>query len=81
MRPDIFDQKNTERLIANAYLVESPSWSANGRVLVFTKGFQPSGHKNKGLNRIYAIDFTGYNERIIPTPHDASDPDWSRSID
>lgn len=81
MRPDIFDQKNTERLITSGYLVESPAWSANGRVLVFTKGYKAKSGKSKGLNRIYTIDFTGHNERIIPTPHDASDPDWSRPID
>ncbi len=31
----------------------------------------------RGLNKIYSIDFTGYNEHQIPTPNDASDPDWS----
>ncbi|MDG1436567.1 MAG: Tol-Pal system beta propeller repeat protein TolB [Rickettsiaceae bacterium] len=81
MRPDIFDQKNTERLITSGYLVESPSWAANGRVLLFTKGQPARNGKKKGFNRIYTIDFTGHNERIIPTPHDASDPDWSRPID
>lgn len=81
MRPEAAGETNTERLIANGYLVESPSWADNGRVLVFTKGFQPRGRKTKGLNRIYTIDFTGHNERIIPTPHDASDPDWSGPVD
>lgn len=41
------------------------------------KGKEDFGPSIKGLNKIYAIDFTGYNERIIPTPHDASDPNWS----
>ncbi len=81
MRPSAAGEKNTERLIASGYLVESPSWASNGRVLVFTKGFPPRGNKTKGLNRIYTIDFTGHNERIIPTPNDASDPDWSGTID
>jgi len=77
MRPE---NNGSERLIAQGYLVESPSWAKNGRVLAFTKGIRPKNQKNlqlKGLNRIYTIDFTGHNERIIPTPHDASSPDWS----
>jgi len=81
MRPSAAGDKNTERLITSGYLVESPSWASNGKVLVFTKGFPPKGRKTNGLNRIYTIDFTGHNERIIPTPHDASDPDWSGTID
>lgn len=74
------ENNGSERLIAQGYLVESPSWAKNGRVLAFTKGTRPKNQKNiqlKGLNRIYTIDFTGHNERIIPTPHDASSPDWS----
>jgi len=81
MRPEVPGDRNTERLIASGYLVESPSWANNGRVMVFTKGMPPLNKKTKGLNRIYSIDFTGHNERIIPTPSDASDPDWSGSID
>ena len=26
---------------------------------------------------IHFIDITGYNERVIPTPRDGSDPAWS----
>lgn len=81
MRPEAESQHNTERLITSGYLVESPSWASNGRMLVFTKGFRPRNEKTKGLNRIYTIDFTGHNERIVPTPHDASDPNWSNTID
>lgn len=79
MKPDSGDLGNNERLIASgAYVVESPSWAANGRVIVFTKGIKPKGNNTKNLSRIYTIDFTGHNERLIPTPHDASDPDWSK---
>lgn len=81
MRPESAEKTNTERLITSGYLVESPSWAANGRVLVFTKGIPPQKGKSKGLNRIHTIDFTGHNERIIPTPHDASDPNWSGPVD
>lgn len=77
MRPDASEQQNTERLIASGYLVETPAWASNGRVIIFTKGTSARGKFTKGLNRIYTIDFTGYNERLLPTPGDASDPDWS----
>jgi TolB protein len=30
--------------------------------------------------RIYSIDLTGYNEREVITPQDASDPAWSPLI-
>ncbi len=80
MKPGL-DTQDNERLIANGYLVEAPSWAPNGRVLVFTKGARNKGKSANGLNRIYTIDFTGYNEHIVPTPGDASDPDWSHVID
>jgi TolB protein len=81
LHPDANEEQNTERLIASGYLVESPSWASNGRVLAFTKGSPPTKTKNLGLNRIFTMDFTGHNERIIPTPHDASDANWSGAID
>ncbi|RTK92392.1 MAG: Tol-Pal system protein TolB [Rickettsiales bacterium] len=87
MNPELIDGQNSERLIAKGYLVESPSWSCNGRMIVFTKGSAPNRGKLpkaqniKGLNKLHVVDFTGYSERIIPTPEDASDPDWSQPID
>ena len=81
MKPDFVDGQSNERLIASGFLVEASSWAPNGRVLVFTKGSRHKGKGANGLNRIYTIDFTGYNEHIIPTPSDASDPDWSHVID
>ena len=60
-----------ERMLTSSYLDESPSWAPNGRVIVFTR--QGRG----GASSLYAIDVTGYNERRIPTPGEASDPTWS----
>jgi TolB protein len=80
LHPDANEEQNTERLIAQGYLVESPSWAKNGRILAFTKGSRPTEKRKKGFNRIYTIDFTGHNERIISTPNDASDPNWSSNI-
>lgn len=56
-----------ERMIASGYMVESPSWSKNGRVIFFTK----IENKN-GKYSINSIDVTGNYERLIK--HNASDP-------
>ncbi len=72
MRPD----GSGERLLAEGYLVEGPTWAPNGRVLAYTQG-APSRGGRAGASRIYSIDLTGYNQREIITPMDASDPAWS----
>ncbi len=72
-------EENSERIITSGYLVESPCWSANGRIIMFAKGWPPR-NKAAGRNRIYSIDLTGYNEREILTPQDASDPEWSKML-
>ena len=68
-----------ERLIASGFLVEGPSWAPNGRVIMYTKG-EPTKGKAAGRTRIFSIDISGYNEREIPTPKDASDPEWSNVL-
>jgi len=70
MRPD----GSGERSLAQAYLVEGPTWAPNGRVLAFFRE-EPGGQ-----TRIHTIDLTGYNERELKTPQDASDPAWSPLI-
>ena len=72
IRPD----GRSERLITNAYHVEGPTWSPNGRLLAYFKE-TPSGDRRTA--RIYTIDITGYNERWLRTPRDGSDPAWSPS--
>jgi len=61
-----------ERLLTRSALDEAPTWSPNGRVILFSR-------KNYSNNttRLFTIDVTGHNERELPTPLDASDPDWS----
>ncbi len=68
MRPDGSD----ERLITRSWQDEAPTWAPNGRVVIFQRT-EPGGT----TKRLYAIDVSGYNERLVPTPLDASDPDWS----
>ncbi len=73
MRPD----GSGERLLTRGFLVESPTWSPNGRVLMFFKQ-DKSDDKGRGRNsRLYSIDLTGHNKREIITPVEASDPAWS----
>ena len=76
MRPD----GSGERLLTQAFLVEAPTWAPNGRVLMYFRQ-QPTDKQGKGGNpRLYSIDLTGYNEREVITPQDASDPAWSPLI-
>lgn len=72
MRPD----GSGERILAEGFLVEGPTWSPNGRVLIFFRQ-DPSDAKGGGEPKLYSIDLTGYNEREITTPMAASDPAWS----
>ena len=65
-----------ERLLASGYLVEAPVWAPNGRVLMFFRQDRGTSRKNAPV-KLYTIDLTGYNERMVVTPADASDPAWS----
>jgi len=73
IRPD----GSGERLITNAYHVEGPSWSPNGRVLTYFKERPVGARGEMRQAKLYTIDITGYNERILNTPRDGSDPAWS----
>ncbi len=69
-----------ERLLANGFLVEGPTWAPNGRVLMFYRQNRSDIYGAGGVAKLYTIDITGYNERQVLTPHDASDPAWSRLL-
>ena len=71
IRPD----GSGEREIVNAFHVEGPTWSPNGRVLCYFKELPVSGGEEEA--RLYTVDITGYNERTLKTSQDASDPAWS----
>ena len=61
-----------EKLLTDAWGDEGPSWSPNGRVLLFSRGAQgPSGKSD-----IWSVDLTGSTSRRIPTQLDGSDPSW-----
>lgn len=65
-----------ERLLTQSYLDEGPTWSPNGRVLMFMRQSRPGGG-SPSRTMLYSIDLTGYNERLIKTTTEASDPAWS----
>jgi len=66
-----------ERLLTENFYQEAPSWSPNGRVLIFYRETK-TDEKGEGFSaKLWSIDLTGYNERQVPTKTDASDPSWS----
>ena len=68
MRPD----GAGERILTEGYHNEGPTWSPNGRVVMFFR--DPGGNAGPSL---YTVDVTGRNEQRIPSPSYASDPAWS----
>jgi len=62
-----------ERLLTASFLDESPTWSPNGRVIMFCR--ETPG--TNGASQLYSVDITGRNLQRIPTPQAASDPAWS----
>ena len=69
-----------ERLLAEGFHGEAPTWAPNGRVLMFYRKGRTNPDGSGGRSRLYSIDLTGYNEREVITPTDASDPAWSPII-
>ena len=66
-----------ERLLTENFYQEAPSWSPNGRVLIFYRETKTDS-EGKGFSaKLWSIDLTGYNERMIETETDGSDPSWS----
>ncbi|HWA01422.1 MAG TPA: Tol-Pal system beta propeller repeat protein TolB [Caulobacterales bacterium] len=61
-----------ERILTESYLDEAPTWSPNGRVIMFFQEAAPGAGP-----KLWSIDLTGRNLRQVQTPTDASDPAWS----
>jgi len=68
---------SNERMISKAFHVEGPTWSPNGRYLMYFKEERTAKDGSGGESSLYSIDLTGYNERKIITPLGGSDPAWS----
>lgn len=73
MKPDGSEERN----VASGFMVESPTWAPNGRIIIFWR--QGKSHKDGSIDpaTLHAIDITGRNERSVPTPKEATDPAWS----
>ncbi|CAK0749443.1 Tol-Pal system protein TolB [Azospirillaceae bacterium] len=68
-----------ERILAESYHIEGPTWAPNGRVLMFFRE-SPSSDGRSRSARLYSINLFGNNERSVVTPVDGSDPAWSPLI-
>lgn len=69
-----------ERILAQGYVIDSPTWSPNGRVIMYAL---TDYYKNDGKplrTKLCTIDITGNFERILQLPTDASDPNWSHLL-
>lgn len=77
MRPD----GSGERILSEGWSMEGPTFAPNGRVLAFWRETPARDARGAGYStRLASIDITGFNERALPTPTDASDPAWSPLI-
>ncbi len=61
-----------ERLLSASFLDEGPTWSPNGRVLMFMRETQGAG----GTSSLYSVDISGRNLKPVPIQGGASDPSW-----
>ncbi|MEL7469929.1 MAG: Tol-Pal system beta propeller repeat protein TolB [Pseudomonadota bacterium] len=69
MRPD----GSEERLLTTSFLDEGPTFSPNGRVLMFYRE-SPGA---RGTAQVMSVDVTGINLRGVKTNGPGSDPAWS----
>ena len=72
MRPDGLG----ERLLTDGFHVEGPTWAPNGRVLMYFREERGNG-RTGSTSKLYSIDLTGNNERVVAIPGGGSDPAWS----
>ncbi|MEN9874651.1 MAG: translocation protein TolB [Pseudomonadota bacterium] len=63
------------RTLAEAYLVEGPTWSPNGRVIMFQKEAQAGATPT-----LWSVDVSGNNLRQADYQAAGSDPAWSASL-
>jgi len=55
-----------------SFLDEGPTWSPNGRVIMFMRETQGAS----GSSSLYTVDVSGRNLRPVTLPNGASDPSW-----
>ena len=64
------------RILDERWHIEGPTWSPNGRVLMYFSE-NPASDGGGAYGRLHSVDLTGQNKRNIETPGAASDPAWS----
>ncbi len=73
MRPD----GSGERILSESFYVEGPTFAPNGRVIMFWRETPARDNRGNGFSaHLVSIDITGFNERQIATPTNASEPAW-----
>ncbi len=65
-----------ERLLTASFLDEGPTWSPNGRVLMFFRETRGA----KGAPSLYSVDISGRNLKQVAKQGFGSDPSWSRLL-
>ena len=70
MQPD----GSGERILSQGFLVEGATFCPNGRVIMF---YRQTPTEDGHDSRLVSIGIDGFNERLVDTPTDASDPSWS----
>ena len=63
-----------ERLLSQGFIVEGATFCPNGRVLMFYRQ-TPAGAGHD--SRLVTIGIDGFNEQLVDTPTNATDPSWS----
>jgi TolB protein len=67
-----------ERILAQGWEVEGPTFAPNGRVLMFFSQTRATSNTGAGFSsHLETVDITGFNQRPIRTSTNASDPAWS----
>ena len=64
---------SNERLLTASFLDEGPTWSPNGRVIMFFRETPGAD----GAPEILSVDVTGRNLKRVKTVYYGSDPAWS----
>jgi TolB protein len=70
MQPD----GSGERILSQGFLVEGATFCPNGRVIMF---YRQTPTEDGHDSRLVTIGIDGFNERLVDTPTNASDPSWS----
>lgn len=69
MKPD----GSGERILSQGYLEEGSTFCPNGRVIMF---YRQNPLRIGNVSHLVTIGTDGFNERITPTPTNATDPSW-----